>query len=120
MGVNAPIPKDTARLALAAESARRAISGGSHVFNEATHIRIHICEWHKAPPELQQIVHLSKESEDAPRSKWKQTGNPTSWRDVRIPEHSKIAATGVDVTSRFHSLTLARKAASLSALNPDI
>ncbi len=72
MGVDAPLPKDQARLALAAEAARRAISGESNVFNEATHIRIHICEWHEAPPELQPIVALSEESEHAPRWKWKQ------------------------------------------------
>jgi hypothetical protein len=72
MGVAAPLPKDEARLALAAEAARRAISGESNVFNEATHIRIHICEWHEAPPELQPIVALSEESEHAPRWKWDQ------------------------------------------------
>jgi hypothetical protein len=72
MGVNAPVPKDKARLALATEAAQRAISGESNVFNEATHIRIHICEWRKAPPELQPIVALSEESEHAPRWKWDQ------------------------------------------------
>jgi len=72
MGIAAPIPKDEARLALATESAKRAISGESNVFDEATHIRIHICEWHNAPPELQPIVALSEESEHATRSKWKQ------------------------------------------------
>jgi hypothetical protein len=70
MGVDAPIPRDQARLALAAESARRAISGESNVFNEATHIRIHICEWHEAPPELQPIVDISEQSEHAPSWKW--------------------------------------------------
>jgi hypothetical protein len=72
MGVDAPLAKDQARIALAAGAARRAISGESNVFNEATHIRIHICEWHEAPPELQPIVALSEESEHAPRRKWKQ------------------------------------------------
>jgi hypothetical protein len=72
MGVDAPIPIDKARLALATEAARRAISGQSNLFNEATHIRIHICEWHKAPAELRPIVELSAESEHAPRWKWKQ------------------------------------------------
>jgi len=38
MGVNAPIPKEEARLALATEAARRALSGESNVFHEATHI----------------------------------------------------------------------------------
>jgi hypothetical protein len=72
MGVDAPIPKDKAQLALATEAARRAISGDSNLFNEATHIRIHICEWRNAPPELRLIVELSAESEHAPRWKWKQ------------------------------------------------
>jgi hypothetical protein len=72
MGVNAPISKDAARLALAAEAAKRALTGGSNVFNEATHIRIHLCEFHKAPPELKQVVDLSRESEHAPPSEWKQ------------------------------------------------
>ena len=36
MGVDAPLPKDQARIALAAGAARRAISGESNVFNEAT------------------------------------------------------------------------------------
>jgi hypothetical protein len=70
MRVAAPIPKDKARLALATEAARRAISGESNLFNEATRIRIHICECHNAPPELQPIVPLSAESEHAPRWKW--------------------------------------------------
>jgi hypothetical protein len=72
MGVDAPVPKDKARLALATEAAQRAMSGESNVFNEATHIRIHICEWHQAPPELQPIVALSEQSEHAPRWKWDQ------------------------------------------------
>jgi hypothetical protein len=72
MGVDAPIPKDKARLALATEAARRAISGESNLFNEATHIRIHICELDNAPAELKPIVELSAESEHAPRWKWKQ------------------------------------------------
>jgi hypothetical protein len=72
MGVNAPIPKNEAPLALATNAVRRAISGESNVFNEATHIRIHICELHEAPPELQPIVALSKESQHAPSWKWDQ------------------------------------------------
>jgi len=72
MGVSAPVPKDEARLALATEAAKRAMSSESNVFNEATHIRIHICEWHNAPPELRSIVALSEESEHAPRWKWDQ------------------------------------------------
>ena len=42
MGVAAPLPRGEARIALATEAARRAISGESNVFNEATHIRIHM------------------------------------------------------------------------------
>ena len=72
MGVNAPIPKEDARLVLATEAARRALSGDTNVFDAATHIRIHICELSQAPPELQLIVALSKESENAPRWKWGQ------------------------------------------------
>jgi len=72
MGVRAPISKDAARLILAAEAAKRSVDGSSNVFDEATHIRIHICEFHGAPPELQRIVGLSQESEHAPREKWKQ------------------------------------------------
>jgi hypothetical protein len=72
MGVATPIPKDEARLVLATAAAQRAVSGESNVFNEATHIRIHLCEWHKAPPALRPIVALSEESEHAPREKWTQ------------------------------------------------
>ena len=72
MGVNAPIPKEEARLVLATDAAKRALAGESNVFDEATHIRIHICELREAPPELQPIVALSKESQNAPRSKWDQ------------------------------------------------
>jgi len=69
LGVNAPIPKDEARLVLATNAVRRALSGESNVFNEATHIRIHLCHWDEAPPALQPIVALSAESEHAAR--WK-------------------------------------------------
>jgi hypothetical protein len=72
MGVNAPIPKEEARLVLATDAAKRALAGESNVFDEATHIRIHICELREAPPELQPIVALSKESKNASRLKWNQ------------------------------------------------
>lgn len=72
MGVNAPIPKEEARFVLATDAAKRALAGESNVFDEATHIRIHICELREAPSELQPIVALSKESENAPRLKWDQ------------------------------------------------
>lgn len=70
MGVKAPIPKEEARLALAVETARRALSGESNVFDMAMHIWVHICEVRQVPPELQAIVALSAESEHAPRWKW--------------------------------------------------
>lgn len=72
MGVNAPIPKDKARLVLATDAAKRALAGEKNVFDTATHIRIHICELHDAPPELQPIVALSEKSEHAPSWQWKQ------------------------------------------------
>ncbi len=62
MGVAAPFTKDDARLVLAAESARRAVQGDSNVFDEATHIRIHLCELKDPPPELRRIVNLSKQA----------------------------------------------------------
>ena len=70
MGVNAPIPKDEARLVLATNAVRRALSGESEVVNEATHIRIHLCDWDEAPLELQPIATLSAELEHADPSKW--------------------------------------------------
>src|SRR5450755_520055 len=48
----------------------RALAGETDVFNEATHIRLHICEWRNAPAELKPIVALSEESEHAPSWKW--------------------------------------------------
>jgi hypothetical protein len=72
MGVNAPIPKDEARLVLATDAVKRALAGETNVFNEATHIRIHICELHAAPPDLQPIVALSEKSEHAPSWQWEQ------------------------------------------------
>jgi len=72
MGVDAPIPKDEARLVLATDAVKRALTGETNVFNEATHIRIHICELRDAPPELQPIVDLSKKSKHAPSWQWEQ------------------------------------------------
>jgi hypothetical protein len=48
MGVNAPITKEQAQLALAIETARR-VANGSNVFDEATHIRIHLCGFATPP-----------------------------------------------------------------------
>jgi hypothetical protein len=70
MGVDAPITEDKARLALAVESAQRALNGRSNVFDEATHIRIHVCHLSDPPDALEQIVTLSKEAQNAPRSQW--------------------------------------------------
>ncbi len=72
IGVAAPIPTEVARLSLARDAAKRALAGETNVFNEATHIRIHICNGHDAPPQLQAIVDLSEQSEHAPRWKWQQ------------------------------------------------
>jgi len=57
-------------MALAIESAHRAIHGQSNVFEEATHVRIHLCELSEPPDSLRQIVNLSKEAKNAPRSEW--------------------------------------------------
>jgi hypothetical protein len=71
MGIDAPISKDVARLALAAESAKKALGGQSNVFDEATHIRIHLCGLKDSPPELQRIVDLARQARGAPRITWK-------------------------------------------------
>jgi hypothetical protein len=71
MGVDAPISKNAARLSLAAESARKALSGESNVFDEATHIRIHLCELDDPAPELHRIVTLSRDAKNEPRERWK-------------------------------------------------
>jgi len=70
MGVNAPITKDQARLVLATKCAQKALDGESNVFDEATHVRIHLCELKEPPESLRRIVNLSKESRNAPRSHW--------------------------------------------------
>jgi hypothetical protein len=70
MGVNAPITKDKARMLLAVESANRALNGVSNVFDEATHVRIHLCELGDPPQALSRVVNLSEEAENAPRSQW--------------------------------------------------
>jgi hypothetical protein len=70
MGVDAPITKDEARLTLAIESAKRVLNGESDVFDQATYIRIHLCELSDPPDALKQIVNLSRKAKDAPRSQW--------------------------------------------------
>jgi len=70
LGVDAPIPEDLARIVLATESAHKALDGRSNVFDEATHIRIHLCRLSDPPEELKRIVILSKEAATAPRWQW--------------------------------------------------
>jgi hypothetical protein len=70
MGVATPISKEEARLILAAESATKAIRGDSNVFDEATHIRIHLCELKDPPQPLRRIVNVSNEARNAQRSEW--------------------------------------------------
>ena len=72
MGILAPIPEDKARLILAKQSAAKAISGESNVFDQATYIRIHLCRLKDPPEELRRIVGLSKEARNAPRAMWEQ------------------------------------------------
>jgi hypothetical protein len=74
MGINS-ITKDEARLILAAESAAKALNGTSNVFDEATHIRIYLCELNAPPPELDRIVNLSKESKRGAKSSWESLEN---------------------------------------------
>ena len=78
MGVNAPISKAEARLTLAAESARNAVTGWSNVFNEATHIRIHLCEVGETPAELRNIPNLSKQAGQCSVQRMEPTRTPTS------------------------------------------
>jgi hypothetical protein len=48
------------------------LNGSSNVFDEATHIRIHLCELSEPPDALRQIFDLAKEARNAPRSRWVQ------------------------------------------------
>ena len=70
MGVDAPITEDNARLALAIKSAHKALNGDSNVFDEATYVRIHLCQLSDSPDALKRIVNLSKEARNTPRSQW--------------------------------------------------
>jgi len=70
MGVDAPITKDNARVALAIKSAHKALNGDSNVFDEATYVRIHLCGLSESPDALSRIVLLSREARNAPRSEW--------------------------------------------------
>jgi hypothetical protein len=55
---------------MATESAQKALHGPSNVFDEASHVRIHLCELSEPPEPLRRIVDLSKEARNAPRSEW--------------------------------------------------
>jgi hypothetical protein len=70
MGVAAPIAKDEARLILAIESAQKALDGRSNVFDEATYVRVHLCELADPPDALKCVVNLSNEAKNAPRPQW--------------------------------------------------
>src|SRR5262249_97059 len=72
IGVAAPLAKDHARLVLPAESAAKALRGDSNVFEEATHIRIHLCGFKDPPRELRRIVSLSEQAGRAASSAWEQ------------------------------------------------
>jgi sugar phosphate isomerase/epimerase len=95
MGVAAPISKDAARLSLAAESVRRALVGEANVFDEATHIRIHLCELNEPPPELHRIVDLARQSRSAPRATWE-----TLERELRSAMYQflQTQTLGIDAT----------------------
>jgi hypothetical protein len=71
-GVDAPISKEHARLILATESVSRALNGTSNVFDEAAHIRIHLCEINEPPGELRGIFELAQKAQHVPRSGWGQ------------------------------------------------
>jgi len=68
MGVDAPIPRDSAMLTLALETAQNALNGNMNMFDAATHISIYLCEL-KEPlqPDLHRIFMLSQQAESAPR-----------------------------------------------------
>jgi hypothetical protein len=92
MGASAPIKKDVARLTLAIESAHRALNGESSVFDEATHIRIHLCELSDPPKSLSRIVNLSKEARNTPRSQWSriEADLQTAFTDFPIGQQTQI------------------------------
>jgi hypothetical protein len=57
-------------MALAVESAHRVLDEGSNVFDEVTHIRIHLCGFADPPMALKRVVDLSNEAGNTPRSQW--------------------------------------------------
>jgi len=70
MGIAAPLSERDCQLFLATETAQAAAAGTQNPFDAATHIRIGICNFKPEPPELAEIVRLSKESKRAPRCDW--------------------------------------------------
>jgi hypothetical protein len=70
LGVDAPIPRDTAALILATEAVKGAIQGDGNVFDVASHIRIHLCGFDNSIPDLSRIVELSAEATRAPQHRW--------------------------------------------------
>ncbi len=72
MGVDAPISKAEARLTLAEECANNALRGDWNIFDEATRIRIYVCELEAPPPELAHIERLSEKADRCSQSEWDQ------------------------------------------------
>lgn len=71
MGVtDAPISKDRARLILATQLAEGVSDGAKNVFEAATHLRIHLCDFENPPQELKKLWEFAKASKNAPRSQW--------------------------------------------------
>jgi len=71
MGVtDAPISKERARIAITCQLAQDVSNGYRNVFEAATHLRIHLCEFETPSPELTKLWELAKISKNAPRSKW--------------------------------------------------
>jgi hypothetical protein len=56
MSVDAPVSKENARLFLAIESAQKALNGQCNVFDEATYIRISLCELSDPPDTLNSLL----------------------------------------------------------------
>jgi hypothetical protein len=71
MGVDAPIPRETAMRTLAVEAAQQALDGKMRVVDAATHIGIYLCGYKEpSEPLLRRICLLSREIRAAPRSDW--------------------------------------------------
>jgi len=70
MGIAAPISERDCQLFLATETAQAAVAGLQNPFDAATNIEFGICKFRSESAELAEIVRLSKESDNAPRSDW--------------------------------------------------